>query len=101
MWRSQVKDALAARKDPDERTIEWLASQVGADPGGLRRLINKVGIPKGKKSQNTSSLKGPIDAVLGIDSLVPQNDEERLVIRAMRTWPDAKRRALMALLGGD
>lgn len=99
-WRKRVLDALADRENPKERNIEWLAGAVGADAGGLRRAILKVGIPKGKPVQNTTAYKEPIEAVLGLDPSGPSTEEERLLLSGFRELSDEKKRALLALVDG-
>lgn len=97
-WRQQVKTALAARADPDERSVEWLARAIGADPGGIRRLLTP---PADVKPQNTSAWYESINKQLGLSDPGPRDDRERRLIERFRAISEQQRIGVLALIGAD
>lgn len=95
-WASRARAALAARHDPAEREVQWLAAQVGCTGPLISRLFGGW--------VATSRYIRPISDVLGITPphTAVNNEDDELALDALAELrelnPERYRRAMVNLL---
>lgn len=95
-WASRARAALAAREEPKEREVQWLAAQVGCTGPAISQLFDGAFA--------TSRFIGAISDVLGITRPHAQvdNADDELALEALHDLrslnPERYRRAMANLL---